>query len=127
MIIFKSKTGEIAIMTVVSDKDSAVLNFLEQHPEFVDWYEGNFELPTDRKFRDAWTLSNNKIVIDDKKSRQIHMEHVRKARNEKLAELDMEQLKHLTDNWKIQEIEQKKQLLRDLPAGIIGLEWPDGL
>lgn len=127
MIILKTKTGEIAVMNVVdgADKTDAILKFMEQHPEFIDYYEGDFELPADRTFRDAWEIKNNKILVNDKKAMVIHMERVREVRNKKLADLDMEQLKYLTDNWKIQEIEQKKQLLRDLPASITSLDWPD--
>lgn len=110
-----------------ADKTDAITKFMEQHPEFIDYYEGDYILPADRKFRDAWELKDNKVVVNDNKAMNIHMERVREARNKKLADLDMEQLKHLTDNWKIQEIEQKKQLLRDLPASITTLDWPDGL
>ena len=131
MILLRSNKGEIAIMNVVegADKDDAILKFMEQHPEFIDYYEGNFELPADRKFRDAWELRNNKVIVNDNKAKQIHLSHIREARNQKLIELDMEQLKHLTDNWKIQEIEQKKQILRDLTATIkVDInEWPSEL
>lgn len=127
MIILKSKTGEIAVMTVVNDKDSAIKNFQLQHPEFVDYYEGDFEQPADRTFRDAWTLRNNKIVVDENKAMKIHMERVREARNKKLDELDKKQLRHLTEPGMAMEIEQKKQLLRDLPASVTTLDWPDGL
>ena len=128
MVILKTKTGEIAIMELVSgDVEDAVKKFQDSHPEFISYFVGEYELPNDRRFRDAWTMQNNKIVVDNNKAMQIHLGRIREVRNKKLEELDKEQLRHLAVPGMIIEIERKKQLLRDLPDKINDLEWPDGL
>lgn len=129
-IILKSKEGNIAIMTLVgdSDKEEAIKKFKESHPDlYTDYYEYDGELPTNRDFRDAWTFKNNKVVVDDKKALQIHMDRIRQSRDSKLEELDKEQLRYFSDSNKIKEIESKKQILRDLPNKWNSLEWPQEL
>lgn len=125
-IILKSKTGEIAIMTLVSGEiEDAVKKFQDSHPEFTSYSVGEYALPENREFRDAWTIQNNKIVIDNKKAMRIHLERVREKRNEMLEELDREQLKTLAVPGMAVEIDMKKQVLRDLPDKITNLEWPE--
>ncbi len=125
MILLKSKDGSVAVMNLVdgADKLESIRKFQELHPEYVDYYEGDLELPKSRDFRDAWVLKDNKILIDDKKALKIHLERVRLVRNRKLEELDKEQMiKGLT-----KDIKARKQSLRDLPATVDTLEWPEGL
>lgn len=122
MIVLKRNDGHVAIMTVVRPEtdlvEDAIRKFKEQHPEFIEHYEYEGELP-DRQFRDAWEFKNNKIVVNQDKAKTIHMERIRELRNKKLEELDKEQLKHLAFPGMTLEIEHKKQLLRDAPAKIM--------
>ena len=73
-ILFKGRDGSIAIMTVApgADKDEAIRKFKECHPgHYLEHFEGDIELPQDRTFRDAWTLSNGKVVVDKQKAAEI--------------------------------------------------------
>jgi len=131
-IILKAKDGSIAVMSLVegADKKEAIKKFKEMHVE--DMYEEQFELkedklPKSREFRDAWTVNGSNIVVDSSKASLIHKKHIRHARNAALNDLDKEQLKYLSDVEKLKEIEDRKQILRDLPSKIKNLEWPDGL
>ena len=128
-VILKNKEGQIAIMSVVEgDVEEAVKNFQESHPEYVDYYvQDEIELPESRQFRDAWTLKNNKIVVDNDKAMEIHKGRIRIERNKKLEELDKEQLINYNDPDKLKIIADKKQVLRDLPATINNLDWPTEL
>lgn len=133
MIYLKHKDGSIAIMTLApgADKEETIQKFQDSHPEYEKCLEGNLNPPKNRIFRDAWTIQNNKIIINERKAKEIHLSRIRERRNEKLKELDQEQLRFLTDNWKTQEIETKKQALRDLPQtfnlenlDLINPKWP---
>ena len=128
-IVLKAKDGSVAIMTLVegADKDEAIRKFKESHPDENYGQEFEFEgkLPLDREFRDAWVVSGNKITVDKMKATNIHLGRVRHVRNQELDKLDKEQLRHLSDAIKLKEIEDKKQVLRDLPKNVKGLEWPD--
>lgn len=130
-ILHKHKDGSIAIMVLApgADKEEAIRKFKEAHPgEYVDHFEHDGEMPTDRKFRDAWTVNaKREVVVDAAKAASIHMKRVRHVRDEKLKELDLEQLRYLSDTSKLKELDEKKQVLRDLPNNIKGLEWPGEL
>lgn len=116
MIVLKRNDGHVAIMNLTdgSDKNNAIQKFQEQHPEFIEHYEYEGELP-DREFRDAWEFKNNKVVVNLDKAKMIHMERIRELRNKNLEELDKEQLRY----GMTKEIKRKKQLLRDAPVKIM--------
>jgi hypothetical protein len=131
LIIHKAKDGSIAITTFpegVSDEDKAdaLKKFHTMHAGiYSESYEGDFVMPLNGDFRDAWTLKDNKIIVDAAKAAVIHEVRVRHARNAALKQLDVEQLRYLSDDAKLKELEDKKQILRELPANIVGLEWPE--
>jgi hypothetical protein len=140
MIIHKANDGSIAITMFVEgisdeQKVEAIARFKEMHPgKYNESYEGEYQLPESGIFRDAWTLNNNKIVIDDNKAKEIHLTRIRRVRNIELEKLDKEQLRHLTTPGMVVEIEAKKQILRDLPqnhvwekGNISSPAWPDEL
>lgn len=96
------------------------------------------DLPDSRVFRDAWTddLDSDTVDVDEDKAKEIHMGRIRKMRDKKLAEEDLEMLKNMGDSAKLKEIEKKKQKLRDIPAtfDLSGLDvkdpaklWPEEL
>lgn len=67
MIILKHIDGSIAIMELApgADKEDAVRKFKEAHPDvYIECHDGNFKLPDSREHRDAWTFSNNRVIID---------------------------------------------------------------
>lgn len=65
-------------------------------------------LPEDNYFRNAWVLTGGQVSVDMGKARNIHMNAIRKARDEALKLLDIETLKG-------NDVQAQKQILRDLP------------
>jgi hypothetical protein len=77
---------------------------------------GDVTVPTDRKFRSAWTLSGDVVVIDIEKAKDIWKRNMRAARVERFASLDAQYFRALEigDEKKKSEIAMIKQLLRDV-------------
>ena len=71
----------------------------------------------DRTFRGAFEW-NNGIKVNMPKARTIHMEKIRKVRNEELAKLDIPYMRAVEDGDTTAQstIKEKKQVLRDIPA-----------
>tara|TARA_Y100000296_G_scaffold84429_2_gene117756 strand:+ start:1189 stop:1725 length:537 start_codon:yes stop_codon:yes gene_type:complete len=74
------------------------------------------ELPRDRVFRDAWEWGNS-IDINMDKARIIHMDRIRKVRDEELAKEDIEFQKAMESGTKADrdKVAARKQALRDIP------------
>jgi len=124
-IFFKGKDNSVAIMELApgADKMDAIKKFQAAHAGFYEeYFEEDIEVPEDRTFRDAWKLQGSKIIVDGVKAMDIHLNRVRKLRNKKLEELDKEQLRYLSNPEKLKEVEDKKQMLRDLPQNITNLK-----
>jgi len=70
-------------------------------------------IPTDRTFRNAWTDNNpnDAVDVDMPKARGLWMAYIRKLRDDKLKQLDIEQLKG-------NDVSAQKQALRDLPINL---------
>lgn len=125
MIYFKGIDNSVAIMELApeADKADAIQKFMNCHQGFYkEYFEGDIEVPSDRQFRDAWKLQQGKIVVDSAKARAIHLSRIRKVRDEMLNKLDKEQLRQDSP-----ELQERKQVLRDLPNNVKGLEWPKEL
>jgi hypothetical protein len=87
-------------------------------------------IPTDRKYRNAWVISGDSVVVDDTKAREIEMVTLRKTRDKLLAESD---IFVLPDRWNSYTEEKKtewsnyRQALRDLPETVVDVFnpiWP---
>lgn len=122
-------SGETTLETVLSQIPEGALNV---RLATVD------VLPKDREYREAWTDENpgQQVDVCMKKAKHIHMQRIRHARNKKLNELDVEQVRHIQNPKKLQELEDRKQALRDLPAAFelkaenpdaLRALWPEGL
>jgi hypothetical protein len=86
------------------------------------------EIPVDRDFREAWTDSG-KLTIDMDRARAIHKDRLRQLRSPKLAALDVEMTRAYRDRARQDEIEARRQALRDVtddPA-IAAAKTPDEL
>lgn len=78
----------------------------------------------DRTYRNAWVDNGGKLETDLAKARELHLAHVRAARDPKFLELDKKQWPLIGPMFagdkaasdKFQELEAEKQKLRDLPA-----------
>lgn len=77
------------------------------------------EIPTDRKYRAAWTDTGAGISHDMGKARGICLARLRAQRNEKLAELDKDWMRASGQKSGDAElIEAKRQELRDFPQDV---------
>jgi hypothetical protein len=97
------------------------------------------ELPQDRYFRNSWKLSGGKAVVDMDSARTFHMNKIREIRNSQLSDLDRDWMKASGQKKQkdADDIEVKRQLLRDLPQNFdltkattpeeLKTLWPDGL
>jgi hypothetical protein len=100
---------------------------VEAYWQIVD--EAN--IPTDRKYRNAWVISENSVVVDDTKARALEMITLRKRRDDLLSESD---IYVLPDRWNSYTEEKKtewsfyRQALRDLPEtveDVFNPVWPE--
>lgn len=79
------------------------------------------DIPTDRKYRAAWVLQGNSVVVDMTKAAELEMRTIREKRNELLAASDVYVL---PDRWNTYTEEKQtewaayRQALRDLPETI---------
>lgn len=73
-------------------------------------------MPSDRTFRNAWTWTTTKPVIDIDfpKAQEITKNRLRVERKPLLEALDIEVMKNITNAGKLSEIESRKQVLRDV-------------
>lgn len=114
-------TGKVTIETVLAQIPEGALNVRVADVK---------DLPKSREYREAWTDENPGPQVDVcmKKAKHIHMQRIRHARNKKLNELDMEQVRHIQNPKKLQDLEDRKQALRDLPTAFeLKAENPDAL
>lgn len=78
------------------------------------------EVPSDRTFRNAWVKGQgpNKVDVDMPKAREIHMTKIRKARDKKLADMDVQYMRadEAGNASEKAAIAQQKQALRDIPT-----------
>jgi len=101
--------GSVSIMRILLN--SSIEEELAKWPEedrasVVSYKEiDESEIPTDRHFREAWDYD---LKINMGKARDIHMDRIRAARDEKLKALDIETMKG-------RDVQAEKQALRDIP------------
>jgi len=115
-IIYTQDNGVVAVVVPTKDIEKtierAVLPYTDSY-EIID----KSEIPTDRTFRNAWKKDGKKIKTDMPRARNIHLNNIRKKRDKRLKEKDIEwqiaMEKGLTD--KAQAIATEKQTLRDIP------------
>lgn len=73
-------------------------------------------LPTDRKFRNAWEAGvNDSIVVNMTKARLIHMNRIRFFRDKKLIQTDADMLKAIELGLDTTTLKTERQRLRDIP------------
>lgn len=140
-ILLKGIDGSVSIMQYIGppeELEEAIRKFRDVHAEgaYPEYEEvDNLVLPENRLFRDAWsTVSKGTVEIKKDKAEEIHMGRIRKERDKELGKLDVEMLKNLKDSDKLEALETKKQVLRDIPQtfDMSGMDlkhpdrtWPD--
>lgn len=82
-------------------------------------------IPTERKFREAWNDESPAETVDIciNKSKDIKKEEFRSLRKPKLEALDLEMMRRIGRNEPYDDIELKKQTLRD----ITNVDMPDNI
>lgn len=123
--------GSVQIMQIVMDDGRGIKRFTLTQDDIITEIHRAFgpgarpvshavmawaDLPTDRTYRDAWTVVDDQIGYDMAKAREIHKDRLRTERAPKLAELDIAYLQALeAGNTKAQQdIAAQKQALRDV-------------
>jgi hypothetical protein len=72
---------------------------------------------SDRTFRDAWTMINTDVHVNMDKARLIHMNQIRKVRNEKLKEISGSEKRPRPEIEALfpEQVRTELQTLRDIP------------
>lgn len=125
IVYTRSDGGLSIIIPVISQYDSeqqAVVRAFKNVPKDATNVRivESVDLIRDRTFRNAWRDSGTKIEVDMSIAREIHMERIRRIRDEKLKALDIEWIIAMgkKDQSKSDEVEIKRQILRDIPQTI---------
>ena len=103
---FIAQGGDINQLIAKSVPEGATRSIVREH-----------EIPQDRYFRNAWKLGQG-IEVDRAKAEKIHIDNLRKIRDEKLKAEDIEYQKALEfrDDAKMNAVANRKKKLRDMPA-----------
>ncbi len=112
-IIWTEPSGQVAVLYPVLPVEDCIKDV----PSGLDFFiiQDN-EIPKNTFFERAWKIVDGKIEMDIAKAREVHREHVRNARANKLAELDVEFQRALETSADTTSIVSKKKALRDAPA-----------
>lgn len=117
-IVYTRPDGGITVVhPATDDLRSAILRAVPKDAANVKIVD-EADIPQDRYFRDAWEQDADTVGVNRPKAEEIKMNLIRKIRNKKLEELDLEVIKNIRDETKLDEIEVKKQALRDLPDNV---------
>lgn len=107
-VILKRENGTISVLLPTSSDD------IEKYKEDEDCRVVNSEdLPSDRMFRDAWTIDG---TIDLYQAKEIWKDKIRNARERRLKELDITWMKAIEKGHmeEAASIARLKQELRDI-------------
>lgn len=99
------------------------------------------DIPTNQLFRNAWTdeFDTSTVDVNLDKAKAIHMERIREKRDEALKATDTDLMIALSKGEETKDVQEEKQLLRDIPqeieATVFSIEtiealeccWPEGL
>jgi hypothetical protein len=118
-----SEGGKTITIKGMSEADALAHIAAKDVPEGVQHaVVDSASLPQDRYFRKAWRFDGAGVAVDMPQARTVHMDNIRSKRDEKLKELDIEQLKGV-------DVSAQKQVLRDIPQtfDLTGAATPDEL
>ena len=112
-IIWTEPSGQVAVLYPILPVEDCIKDV----PSGLDYFiVEDSEIPKNTFFSRAWKIVDGKIEMDITKAREVHRENIRMARQEKLAELDIEFQRALESSSDTSTIVAKKQALRDAPA-----------
>lgn len=72
-------------------------------------------VPVDWTFRNAFIMKGRTIEVDILKARIIHMERIRRVRNEELIKSDADVTREMENGGVTPALKTKRQALRDIP------------
>ena len=112
-IIWTEPSGQVAVLYPILPVEDCIKDV----PSGLDYFiVEDSDIPKNTFFSQAWKIVDGKIEMDMTKAREVHRENIRIARQEKLAELDIEFQRALESSSDTSTIVAKKQALRDAPA-----------
>ena len=112
-IIWTEPSGQVAVLYPILPVEDCIKDV----PDGLSYHiVEDSEIPKNTFFSRAWKIVDGKIEMDIVKARNVHRENIRLARQEKLAELDIEFQRALEASADTSTIVSKKQALRDAPA-----------
>tara|TARA_R100000329_G_scaffold141304_1_gene124059 strand:- start:354 stop:809 length:456 start_codon:yes stop_codon:yes gene_type:complete len=112
-IIWTEPNGQVAVLYPIE----ALENCIKDVPSGLDYFIiEDDDIPKNTFFERAWKIVDGKIEMDITKAREVHRENIRNARQEKLAELDIEFQRALETSADTSAIVAKKKALRDAPS-----------
>ena len=121
-IAYKDVDGNVSVVCPTPEfinNGGTMAQFLERSlPDGVIFEElHKDDIPTDRYFRNAWKLDAG-ISVDRPKAEKIHMDKLRKVRDDRLKVEDIEYQKALEmrDDAKMNAVANRKKKLRDMPT-----------
>jgi len=113
-IIYENNDGGVSIVIpAIEDMDAVIRKSVPEGTPY-EIIEAA-DIPSDRIFRDAWSKNGTTIDVDMPKARLIHMDRIRKVRDEELDKTDQELLRAIEDGEDIVPIKDRRQKLRDIP------------
>ena len=118
VVIFETGVGVGVLVPVLSCGLSAEEIIAKDVPSGGKYRVVNdLDLPEDDVFRSAWTID---LTVDMDKAREIWMQNIRDARDEKLNDLDLVWMRamEMGEVEIAKSIALEKQRLRDLPTTI---------
>lgn len=120
-LLVKKSDGTVAL---IIPSNEATPELLERDARNTENYVSHVEiddadLPTNRRWRNAWVYSQDKIDIDLPKAKALHMNRLRIYRNKELQALDAQARIHAGNPIKLNEVNAKAQALRDMPVNFI--------
>lgn len=120
-IVVYSQENGVAAVLVPNPKSRFTLDEIvaKDVPPGADYELLNVsDLPADKTFRAAWRKGPGRVDVDMPSAREIHMDRIREARNEKLQALDRTYLiaDEAGDLPGKAAVAAQKQALRDLPV-----------
>lgn len=128
-IIFTRLDGSLSVYSPAADAQFAGESEEAFHARLCERIEKKFlgsnmrvvdetAIPTDRTFRDAWTLNGAGIAVDMPKAREIRREQLRTLRKPKMEALDVAYMRadEMGDTAEKQRIAALKAALRNVTA-----------
>lgn len=117
--IIERSDGSVAVMHIVDPKatpEACIAKWSDAEKTRVVGVQPAGYIPEDRTFRNAWKLDGSKVDVDMTKARDVWRDKMRVARAPLLAAADIEISRAVKDPARIDLIEAKRQVLRDVTA-----------